>query len=59
MAARSATSISSLTIDDLNAIGQGKLAPMTAVISGRLSLSDMDVATGLQAKMQALFSKMQ
>jgi hypothetical protein len=32
---------------------------MTAVMSGRLSLSDMGVAAGLQRKMQALFSKMQ
>ena len=48
-----------LTIDDLKAMSQGKLAPMTAIMSGRLSLSDMGVAAGLQGKMQALFSKMQ
>ena len=48
-----------LTIDDLKAISQGKLAPMTAVMSGRLSLSDMGIAAGLQGKMQALFSKIQ
>jgi uncharacterized damage-inducible protein DinB/putative sterol carrier protein len=48
-----------LTIDDLKAISQGQLAPMTAVMSGRISLSDMGVAAGLQGKMQALFSKMQ
>ena len=48
-----------LSIDDLNAISQGKLAPMTAVMSGRLGLSDMGVAVGLQGKLQALFSKMQ
>src|SRR5215471_18501068 len=48
-----------LTIDDLKAISQGKLAPMTAIMSGRLSLSDMGVAANLQGKMQALFSKMQ
>src|SRR5215510_11030802 len=48
-----------VTIDDLKAISQGKLAPMTAMVSGRLSLSDMDVAIGLQSKMQALFSRMQ
>jgi putative sterol carrier protein len=48
-----------VTIDDLKAIGQGKLAPMTAMVSGRLGLSDMDVAMGLQGKMQALFSRMQ
>jgi len=48
-----------LTIEDLKAISQGKLAPMTAIMSGRLSLSDMGVAANLQGKMQALFSKMQ
>jgi uncharacterized damage-inducible protein DinB/putative sterol carrier protein len=48
-----------LTIDDLKAISQGKLAPMTAIMSGRLSLSDMGVAANLQGKMQTLFSKMQ
>jgi uncharacterized damage-inducible protein DinB/putative sterol carrier protein len=48
-----------LTIDDLKAISQGKLAPMTAMMSGRLSISDMGVAADLQGKMQALFSKMQ
>jgi uncharacterized damage-inducible protein DinB/putative sterol carrier protein len=48
-----------LTIDDLQAISRGKLAPMTAVMSGRLNLSDMGVAAGLQVKMQALFCKMQ
>ena len=48
-----------LTIDDLKAISQGKLAPMTAVMSGRLSLSDTGLAAGLQGKLQALFSKMQ
>ena len=48
-----------LTIEDLKAISQGKLAPMTAIMSGRLSLSVMGVAANLQGKMQALFSKMQ
>jgi putative sterol carrier protein len=48
-----------LTIDDLKAISQGKLAPMTAIMSGRLSLSDMEVAANLQGRMHALFSGMQ
>jgi len=48
-----------LTLVDLMSMSQGKLAPMTAVMSGRLSLSDMGVAAGLQGKMQALFSRMQ
>jgi len=48
-----------LTSVDLMAISQGKLAPMTAVMSGRLSLSDMGLAAGLQGKLQALFSRIQ
>jgi putative sterol carrier protein len=48
-----------ITIDDLRAIGQGKLSPTTAVMTGRLGLSDMGVAMGLRGKMQELFSKMQ
>jgi uncharacterized damage-inducible protein DinB/putative sterol carrier protein len=47
-----------VTIDDLKAISQGKLAPMTAMMSGRLSLSDVGVAANLQGRIQALFSKM-
>jgi uncharacterized damage-inducible protein DinB/putative sterol carrier protein len=47
-----------LTIDDLKAISQGKLSPIPAMMSGRLKLSDMGVAAVLQAKMQALFSRM-
>jgi uncharacterized damage-inducible protein DinB/putative sterol carrier protein len=48
-----------VTIDDLRAIGRGKLSPTTAVMTGRLGLSDMAVAMGLRGKMQELFSKMQ
>src|SRR5258708_25933400 len=44
-----------LTIDDLKAMSQGKLAPMTAMMSGRLKLSDMSVAANLQGKMLATF----
>ena len=47
-----------IATDDLVAMGEGKLDPMTAVMSGRLQLSDMGVAMGLQGKMQALFAKM-
>ena len=47
-----------ISLDDLVSMGEGKLDPMTAVMSGRLQLSDMGVAMGLQGKMQALFSKM-
>ena len=44
--------------DDQVALGEGKLDPMNAVMTGKLQLSDMGVAMGLQGKMQALFSKM-
>jgi uncharacterized damage-inducible protein DinB/putative sterol carrier protein len=46
------------TIDDLAALGQGRLAPMAAIMSGRLRLSDMGVAVGLRDKMQGLFARM-
>jgi putative sterol carrier protein len=42
---------------DLEDLGAGRLDPMTAVMSGRLKLSDMGVAMQLQPKMQALFAK--
>ena len=48
-----------ITMDDLISLGEGKLDPMTAVMTGKLQLSDMGVAMGLQGKMQALFSKLQ
>ena len=48
----------SITMDDLISLGEGKLDPMTAVMTGKLGLSDMGVAMGLQGKMQALFSKL-
>jgi uncharacterized damage-inducible protein DinB/putative sterol carrier protein len=47
-----------VTIDDLRAVGQGKLSPTTAVMTGRLSVSDMGVAVALRGKMQELFSRM-
>jgi putative sterol carrier protein len=43
---------------DLEAMGAGKLDAMTAVMTGRLQLSDMGLAMALQSKMQALFAKM-
>jgi putative sterol carrier protein len=45
-------------MDDLIALGEGKLDPMTAVMTGKLGLSDMGLAMALQGKMQALFSKL-
>jgi len=47
-----------ISMDDLIALGEGRLDPMSAVMSGALQLSDMGVAMGLQGKMQALFSKL-
>ena len=47
-----------ISMDDLIALGEGKLDPMSAVMTGKLQLSDMGVAMGLQGKMQALFSKL-
>ncbi len=47
-----------ISMDDLIALGEGKLDPMTAVMTGKLQLSDMGLAMGLQGKMQALFSKL-
>src|SRR3984957_16548870 len=47
-----------IAMKDLIALGEGKLDPMTAVMTGALGLSDMGVAMGLQGKMTALFSKL-
>ena len=44
--------------DDLVAMGEGKLDAMSAVMGGKMQLSDMGLAMGLQSKMTALFSKM-
>ena len=46
-----------LSKDDLEELGQRRLDPMTAVMTGRLKLSDMGVAMQLQPKMQGLFSQ--
>ena len=42
---------------DLEAMGRRQLDPMTAVMTGRLKLSDMGFAMSLQPQMQALFAK--
>jgi putative sterol carrier protein len=44
--------------DDLVALGEGKLDAMSAVMGGKMQLSDMGLAMGLQSKMTTLFSKM-
>ena len=43
---------------DLEDLGQGRLDPMSAVVTGRLRLSDMAVAMQMQPKLQALFSRL-
>jgi putative sterol carrier protein len=47
-----------ISMADLLAMGEGKLDGMTAVMTGKMQLSDMGLAMGLQSKMTALFSKM-
>ncbi len=47
-----------ISLNDLVAMGEGKLDAMSAVMTGRMQLSDMGLAMGLQSKMQALFAKM-
>ena len=47
-----------ISLADLTAMGEGKLDAMTAVMTGKMQLSDMGVAMGLQGKMTTLFSKM-
>lgn len=43
---------------DLEALGRRQLDPMTAVMTGRLKLSDMGLAMSLQPQMQALFARL-
>ena len=43
---------------DLEDLGAGKLDPMSAVMTGKLKLSDMGLAMSMQPKLQALFGKM-
>lgn len=42
---------------DLEDLGKGRLNPMTAMIRGRLQLSDMGLAMSMQPQMQALFAR--
>ena len=48
----------SITMANLIAMGEGRLDPMTAVMTGALGLSDMGLAMSLQGKIQALFAKL-
>jgi len=49
--------VMTISKSDLEDMGQGRLDPMTAVMSGRLRLSDMGLAMQMQPKLQALFSR--
>ncbi len=42
---------------DLEALGEGRINPMTAVLTGRLKVSDMTMAMQMQSKLQALFDR--
>lgn len=46
-----------LTRADLEAMGEGRLNPMTAVLTGRLKVSDMTAAMQIQSKLQAMFDR--
>jgi len=46
-----------LTLADLLDVAAGRLDATSGVMSGRIKLSDMMLAMGLQPKMGALFSK--
>ncbi len=47
-----------ISMEDLAAMGEGKLNAMNAVMGGKLQLSDMGLAMSLQSKMTTLFAKM-
>jgi putative sterol carrier protein len=47
----------SVTKADLEALGSRQLDPMSAVMTGRLKLSDMGLAMQLQPKLQALVAR--
>jgi len=47
-----------IALTDLVALGKGELEAMSAVMTGKLQLSDMMVAMGLQPKINALMARM-
>ena len=47
-----------ISLPDLVSMGTGNLDAMTAVMSGRMQVSDMGLALSLRSKLSALFSKM-
>ena len=46
------------TRSDLEALGSGRMDPMSAIISGRLRVSDTGLAMRLQPQLQSLFAKL-
>lgn len=46
-----------MSFNDFLALGKGELDPMSAVMSGRLKLSDMMAAMALQPKLNALMAR--
>ncbi|WP_158913911.1 SCP2 sterol-binding domain-containing protein [Caulobacter sp. S45] len=49
--------VMTLSLSDLEALGEKRLDPMMAFMTGRLKVSDMNLAMQLQPKMQALFNR--
>jgi len=47
-----------ISMDDLHALYSGKLSPMSAVMTGKLKMSDMGLAMQLQSKLETLGNKM-
>jgi len=47
-----------ISMDDLYALYSGKLSAMSAVMTGKLKMSDMGLAMQLQSKLEALGNKM-
>ena len=45
-------------MDDLYALYSGKLSPMSAVMTGKLKMSDMGLAMQLQSKLETLGNRM-
>jgi putative sterol carrier protein len=47
-----------ISLSDLNNLYAGTLSPMSAVMTGKLKMSDMGLAMQLQSKLEALGSRM-
>jgi putative sterol carrier protein len=47
-----------ISLSDLDELYSGKLSPMSAVMTGKLKMSDMGLAMQLQSKLEALGNRM-